>query len=154
MLKEIYPGLRHSDYVVDYVVRAYTDVEEAKRVLATAPANLCLQELYMIANSYPQGSEEYNEVFETTVRLFPADEVANLNAANVAMTRKDLVSAKKYLQKAGKGAQAVYARGVCAGLEGNYEEARNLLNLAKESGIKEADDALKQVEELEKWNKN
>lgn len=154
LLKEIYPGLRHSDYVVEYVVRAYTDVEEAKRVLATAPANLSLQELYMIANSYPQGSEEYNEVFETTVRLFPADEVANLNAANVAMARKDLVSAKKYLQKAGKGAQAVYARGVCAGLEGNYEEARTLLNLAKESGIKEADDALKQVEEMEKWNKN
>lgn len=153
LLKEVYPGLRHSDYVVEYVVRAYTDVEEAKKVLATNPGNLSLQELYMIADSYPQGSDEYNEVFATMVRLYPADEVANLNAANVAMQRKDLVSAKKYLQKACESALAVYARGVCAGLEGDYQTARTYLEQAKAQGVKDAEDALKQIAEIKEYNK-
>lgn len=150
LLKEVYPGLRHSDYVVEYVVRAYTDVEEAKKVLATNPGNLSLQELYMIADSYPQGSDEYNEVFATMVRLYPADEVANLNAANVAMQRKDLVSAKKYLQKAGESALAVYARGVCVGLGGDYQAARTYLEQAKKQGVKDAEEALAQIDEIEK----
>lgn len=150
LLKEVYPGLRHSDYVVEYVVRAYTDVEEAKKVLATNPGNLSLQELYMIADSYPQGSDEYNEVFATMVRLYPADEVANLNAANVAMQRKDLVSAKKYLQKAGESVLAVYARGVCAGLDGDYQAARTYLEQAKKQGVKDAEEALAQIDEIEK----
>ena len=153
LLKEVYPGLRHSDYVVEYVVRAYTDVEEAKKVLATNPGNLSLQELYMIADSYPQGSDEYNEVFATMVRLYPADEVANLNAANVAMQRKDLVSAKKYLQKAGESALAVYARGVCAGLDGDYQAARTYLEQAKTQGVKDAEEALAQIDEIEKYKK-
>lgn len=148
LLKEVYPGLRHSDYMVEFVVRAYTDVEEAKKVLATAPGNLSLQELYMIADSYPQGSDEYNEVFATMVRLFPNDEVANLNAANVAMQRKDLVSAKKYLAKVGDSAQALYARGVCAGLEGDYPAARTWLEQAKAKGVKEAEDALMQIDDI------
>ena len=153
LLKEVYPGLRHSDYVVEYVVRAYTDVEEAKKVLATNPGNLSLQELYMIADSYPQGSDEYNEVFATMVRLYPADEVANLNAANVAMQRKDLVSAKKYLRKAGESALAVYARGVCAGLDGDYQAARTYLEQAKKQGVKAAEEALAQIDEIEKYKK-
>ena len=153
LLKEVYPGLRHSDYVVEYVVRAYTDVEEAKKVLATNPGNLSLQELYMIADSYPQGSDEYNEVFATMVRLYPADEVANLNAANVAMQRKDLVSAKKYLRKAGESALAVYARGVCAGLGGDYQAARTYLEQAKTQGVKDAEEALAQIDEIEKYKK-
>ena len=37
LLKNIYPGLRHSDYAVKYEVRAYTDVEEIKRLIKTQP---------------------------------------------------------------------------------------------------------------------
>ena len=35
LLREVYPGLRHSDYVVRYEVRAYTDPEEIKHLLQT-----------------------------------------------------------------------------------------------------------------------
>ena len=104
----------------------------------------------MIADSYPQGSDEYNEVFATMVRLYPSDEVANLNAANVAMQRKDLVSAKKYLQQAGESALAVYARGVCAGLGWDYQAARTYLEQATKQGVKDAEEALAQIDEIEK----
>ena len=84
---------------MEYVVRAYTDIEEARRIWRTAPGKLSLNEFYRVAESYPAGSDEYNEVFETMVRLYPDDATANLNASNVAMSRGDLVSARKY----GKG---------------------------------------------------
>lgn len=148
LLKEVYPGLRHSDYVVEYVVRAYTDVEEAKRILRTSPGKLSLQELYMIAASYPQGSEEYNEVFEAAVHLYPEDTTANLNAANVAMVRRDYVSAGKYLMKAGTDGHAEYARGVLAALQGDYDSARVLLEKAKRQGINEAEAALEQIDRI------
>lgn len=150
LLREVYPGLRHSDYTVEYVVRAYTDVEEARRIWRTAPGKLSLNEFYRVAESYPAGSDEYNEVFETMVRLYPDDATANLNACNVAMRRGDLVSARKYAAKAGDTAEAVYARGVLAGLEKDYAQARQLLAQAQDKGVKEAADALEQINKIDR----
>lgn len=150
LLKNCYPALRHSDYTVEYIVRSYTDVEEAKRIMKTAPGKLSLQEFYTIANTYESGTPAYNEVFETAVRMYPDDETANLNAANVAMNKRDLTAARNYLEKAGTGKEAEYARGVLAALEGNYAEAQTHLQKAKEMGVTEANDCLKQIEEITK----
>lgn len=150
LLKNCYPALRHSDYTVEYIIRSYTDVEEAKRIMKTAPGKLSLQEFYTIANTYESGTPAYNEVFETAVRMYPDDEVANLNAANVTMNKRDLTAARNYLGKAGNGKEAEYARGVLAALEGNYAEAQTHLQKAKDLGVAEADDCLKQIEEITK----
>ena len=150
LLKNCYPALRHSDYTVEYIVRSYTDVEEAKRIMKTAPGKLSLQEFYTIANTYESGTPAYNEVFETAVRMYPDDETANLNAANVAMNKRDLTAARNYLEKAGTGKEAEYARGVLAALEGNYAEARTHLQQAKAMGVSEADNCLKQIEDITK----
>ncbi|ADY36044.1 hypothetical protein Bacsa_1472 [Phocaeicola salanitronis DSM 18170] len=150
LLKNCYPALRHSDYTVEYIVRSYTDVEEAKRIMKTAPGKLSLQEFYTIANTYESGTPAYNEVFETAVRMYPDDETANLNAANVAMNKRDLTAARKYLDKAGTSKEAEYARGVLEALEGNYAEAQPHLQKAKEMGVTEANDCLKQIEEITK----
>lgn len=89
LLKEVYPGLRHSDYAVTYEVRAYTDVEDIWRVMKSTPQKLSLQEFYLAAQQMEPGSDRYDEIFETAVRMFPADATANLNAANIAMGKKD-----------------------------------------------------------------
>ena len=60
------------------------------------------------------GSDRYDEIFETAVRMFPADATANLNAANIAMGKKDMKNAERYLSKAGDTPEAVYARGIYA----------------------------------------
>ena len=148
LLQNCYPALRHSDYRVEYIVRSYTDIEEARRVAKTAPGKLSLQELYLVANSYEPGSEDYNETFETMVRLYPDDTVANLNAANAAMNRGDLDRAAKYLNKAGDGAEAVYARGVLAGFKGEYDAAEPLLKEALQKQIPGAADALQQIQKV------
>lgn len=149
LLQECFPSLRHSDYKVEYTVRGF-DVNEARQLIDKEPQKLSLQEMYAVAQTYEAGSDAYNEVFETAVRLFPNDEVANLNAANAAMARKDYVSASRYLEKAGNEPRAVYARGILAGLQGDYQSATAYLQQAKAGGVSQADEALAQMEELTK----
>ena len=109
LLNEVYPALRHSDYEVEYVVRPFS-LEDARVILTENPRLLSLHELYMIANSYEPGSDEFNEVFEVAVRLFPSDPVANLNAAITAFNRRDIPAAERYLAKAGNHPQAAVVR--------------------------------------------
>ena len=138
MLDNWYPALRHSDYVVSYTVRPFS-VEEAKEVLRTKPQQLSLEEMFMVAQTYEPGSREFNEVMETAVRMYPDDPTANINAACTRMEQGDLAGAKHYLDKAGNSPQALHAKGVMAMLEGKNEEARRLLNQAKQAGAQGVD---------------
>ena len=148
LLKEVYPGLRHSDYSVMYEVRAYTDVEEIKRIMKIAPQKLSLQELYLAAQQMEAGSDEYNETFEIAVRMFPDDATANQNAANAAMGKGDMTNAERYLSKAGDTPEATYSRGIYAALSGDYGKAENLFEEAERGGVTEAAEALNQIREL------
>ncbi|MDE6877877.1 MAG: hypothetical protein K2P54_01925, partial [Odoribacter sp.] len=150
LYRKVYPGLRHSDYAVRYHVRTYTDVAEIRRLMKTEPQKLSLQELFLVAQDCVTGSDEYNEVFEIAVRMFPNDETANLNAANTAMGMGDLKNALRYLEKAGDSAEAAYARAVYAALNTDYDMAARLFDGARQRGIAEAADALKQLEEIKK----
>ncbi len=150
LLRNVYPSLRHSDYAVEYEVRAYTDIEEIRRLLKTRPQNLSLGEMYLAAGSMEVGSSEYNEVFEIAVRMFPEDEAANLNAANTSMSLGDLDRAAGYLSKAGDSAEAVYARGIYAALSEDYDLAGRLFAEASGLGIEEADAAAARIAELKK----
>ena len=150
LLKEVYPGLRHSDYAVTYEIRAYTDEEEIKRLLKCAPQKLSLQEMYLATRQMEPGSDEYNETFEIAVRMFPDDEIANLNAANMAMGRSDMKRAERYLAKAGDTPETVYARGIYAALSGDYANAALFFTEAGQRGISEAEEALRQVEDMER----
>ena len=125
MLQNYYPALRHTDYRIDYNIRTFSDVEEIKRILAERPRNLNLNELYLAALTYEPGTDEFTDVFETAVRMFPDDETANLNAANAAIRRDDFTTARRYLAKAGNSAEAAYARGALAVREGDYESTRS-----------------------------
>ena len=122
LLENCYPALRHSDYTIEYEIRSYTDPKEIEAMLATAPQNLSLEEFYILAQTYEPGSEKFNELFETAVRMYPDDPVANLNAANTAISRKDYERALKYLDKAGSLPEAIHTRGV---IEEIQESIRN-----------------------------
>lgn len=145
MLDNFYPYLRHSDYLVEYVIRSYSDPDEIGRILKTRPQNLSLNEFYIYAQTLESGTPEFIEVFETAVRMYPEDEIANLNAANTAMARGDLANAERYLERAGESAEAVYASGVCAFLSGETEEAENLLQKALDLGIEQAAEVLANI---------
>ncbi len=138
ILTECYPTLRHTDYRVNYTIRTYTDVEEMKKVFAENPGKLSLNELYLVAQSYGQGTKEYDKVMAAAALLYPNDETAALNAANAALTEGNLSDAASYLSKAGSSAKADYARGVLAIKKGDYATARTYLTNAQAAGVQEA----------------
>lgn len=148
LLAEVYPALRHSDYTVDFDIREFTDVEEIKRLVETEPQKLSLNEFFLAAQTYQPGSEAYNRLFDTAVRMYPNSEIANLNAANTAMSRSDLAQAAAYLDKAGDSPEAVYARGLLAALQGDNEQALTLLRRADKLHVANAPAAIEQIERL------
>ena len=145
LLDNCYPSLRRSDYRVEYVIRTYCDPVEIKRVMAGQPQKLSLAEFYLAAQSMQPGSREFDDAFETAVRMYPNDPTANLNAANSAMKRGDMEGAGRYLDKAGQSAEAVYARAVYAGLQGNYAKAKQLFSQAQAAGLAAAAEESKRL---------
>lgn len=151
LLRTVYPSLRHSDYVINYNVRKYTSLEEILAVLRTAPQKLSPEEFYRAAQSMEEGSEEYNEVFETAVRMYPDNKVANLNAANSAMRRGEYARAARYLSKAGAGADVEYAHGVLAALQKDYALAESYFRKAATLGCDKAKAALDEMSEMKRF---
>lgn len=109
LLTNVFPSLRHSDYTVNYTIRPFS-VEEARDIIRTKPQQLSLNEMFLVANTYAPGSQDFNDVFETAVRMYPDDPTANLNAAVIALQKNDLTAATRYLEKAGSSPEAELAR--------------------------------------------
>lgn len=144
MLTNMFPSLRKAECRIEYNVRNY-DVEETRKLISTKPQNLSLSEMFLLANSYQAGSDEFNEVMGIAVRMYPEDETANLNAANAALQVGDIKSAEKYLQKAGNGAEVLNARGVILALQKKNDEALQLFRQASEAGCAQAAENIKQL---------
>jgi hypothetical protein len=145
LYENCYPALRHSDYKIEYEIRSYSTPAEIEAVLRTAPQNLSLEEFYILAKSYDAGSEQFNELFETAVRMYPDDPVANLNAANSAILKKDYRSALRNLDKAGNTPEAIYTRGVLEVYMEDNEAAKPYLMEARKLGIAQAEEVLKEI---------
>lgn len=138
LLKDCYPGLRRTDYKIDYKIRGF-NVEEARRLLDTNPEKLSLKEMFAVAQTYETGSSEFVKVFEAAVKVYPDDPVANLNLANALLAKGDTEAALPYLDKAGDKAEAENARGVAALLSKRYDEAEQYLSHAVAMGLKGAE---------------
>lgn len=145
LLQNCYPALRHTDYRIAYDVRRYTDVNEIRRVMQTRPQNLDLNEFYLLAAEYEPGTPEFTEVYETAVRMYPDDPVANLNAANAAMRRDDHDAAARYLAKAGQSPEVTYARAAIEIRKNNIAAAKPLLKQAAAQGVGQAAETLRQL---------
>lgn len=150
LLQYCYPHLRRTDYLIKYKIRVFYDVEEIRRVMAEQPQKLSQNEFYLVAQEYEPGTPEFTDVFETAVRMYPDDKVANLNAANAAIRRDDFETARRYLVKAGDTAEAVYARGALAVREKDYKTATTCFEKAKNMGLEQAAATLKKLNERKK----
>lgn len=151
LLQNVYPSLRHSDYVIEYNIRNYANVDEIIQVMTTAPQKLSLNELFIVANNQPEGSDLYNESFEIAVKMYPDDEVANLNAATVSMMHGDYTRARRYLSKAGNSEEAEFTRAQYEALAGDKEAAlESFITLARNaSSEKVREKAQKAAENIE-----
>lgn len=145
MLSAFYPALRHTDYRIAYDIVSYSNPDTIIEVMQKAPQKLSLNEFYIAADRFEPGTDEFSEVYETAVRMYPADENANLNAANAAMRRDDLAAAERYLAKAGDSADAVYARASLAIRAKDYDKAIELLQQAADMGQQQAMETLEEL---------
>ena len=162
LLKNVFPSLRVAIRKVNYDIKNF-NVDEAKEVIKRRPQNLSLNEMFLVANTYPKGSQEFIDVFETAVRMYPDSEIANMNAATAALSRNDLISAERYLKK--MESQEYWpeynnAMGILTLLKGDYELAEEYLNKARELGLDVATDNLEELakkkanmNEIEKANR-
>lgn len=148
MLKELYPALRKVNCRIDYTIANFK-VDEGKEIIKTQPQYLSLNETYLVANSYPKGGDDFIKVFDIAVRMYPDDEVANLNAAAVALSKKDLPDARKYLDKSNKQT-AEYANnnGIYYLLSGNKDQAIVEFTKAARNGNEAARYNLEEIEKV------
>lgn len=148
ILRDIYPKLRRVSYQINYKVREFK-LEEAKLVLKSRPAQLSLNEMFTVANAYPLGSADFFEVFDIAVRLFPDNEVANANAAAVALQKNDMESVMKYMSKISSADAAIINNnGVISAKNGDYAKALDDFSTANAAGLVEAKHNLNELMHL------
>ena len=153
ILNDCYPALRHTDYVIHYTVRPYS-VEEAKKLLKTRPQLLSLEEMYLVAQTYEEGSEDFNEVFDIAVRMYPNDPTANINAAAMELKRGNVDQAVRYLERSDKStAAAQNNQGVYHLLKGELDKAEECFKQAKNLGSPVAEANMEEVNKKRVDNK-
>ena len=135
LLKNVYPGLRRSDYEITFNIRQFNTIEECLDIYRTKPHQLSKHELWRVAQTMQPFSDEYNRVMQTSLNYYPDDEAVNVNLANVALSQHDILKAQTLLERAGNGAAAENARAVIDIVNGNYEDAARHLDNAERLGL-------------------
>ncbi len=135
LLDDWFIMLRHTDYAIEYEVCFFNTIEQIEQIYNSRPKDLSLNELFQLAKSYSNGSECQNDVFIKSVVLYPNDPIANLNAACVALRRRDVISAKRYLDLSPQCGERDLAMGVYYILTEKYNEAISYLNKADKAGV-------------------
>lgn len=146
MLREIYPKVRRSLCSVNYTAREFT-VEESRTVIRLHPEQLSLYEMWRLAYSYPENSDEFKEVMRIAVRTFPADDTALLNAAGAELADGQYDLAAGYLARIRQcGPAYENACGILSFYRKEYEEAAARFRKAAEGGSEAARHNLTGVE--------
>ena len=120
LLQHVYPGLRHTDYTIEYEVKNYS-VQECRKLIYTHPEALSLQEIYKAALSFGEKTDGWSDALRIAAQQYPEDETANLNAACASVMVHRLVDAKKYLKQAGNSERTKYVANVIRAMEGEVK---------------------------------
>lgn len=111
LLQYVYPGLRHTDYVIEYKVKQFS-LDKARKLIYTHPEGLSLAEMYRVANSYPESSDMWYEAYIIAAKRYPNDKTANMNAACACVKMRRLKDAQAYLDKVGESKDAEFLQDV------------------------------------------
>lgn len=146
LLREYYPPLRRNEYTVSYVARPFS-LDEAKQLIYTKPQHLSLNEMFLVANTYPAGSSDFKEVFYIASHLYPDNPVAQLNTATLELENGHIDLAIERLSKIDMS-QAWNNLGIAYALKGDYRQAGDYFRRAVESGDQTASHNLSQLAKL------
>ena len=150
LLNNYYPPLRRTEYVVAYNVRAF-NVEEAREIIKTNPKLLSLNEMYLVAQSYPVESDEFSEVFDIAVRLYPDSDIAILNSAAADIEAGNMDAAIARMDRIADNPKVWNNLGVAYARKGDTAKAMEYFTRAAGQGDS---DARTNMEELRKIAEN
>lgn len=146
LLDNYYPQLRRNEYTIAFVAKKFS-IEEAKEQIKTKPQYLSLNEMFLVANTYPKTSHEFKEVFDIAVRLYPDNPIAQLNTAALEIENGSLDNAINRLQKINTP-EAWNNLGVAYALKGDYQKANEAFNKAVSGGNQTA---VNNANQLSEW---
>lgn len=104
-----------------------------------------LMDMFRTAQAFKRGSQEFNDLIDLSARLYPDYAEANVNAAGVALMRGDLQKAAGYLKGLDTDARAYNNYGVLYMLMGEHAKAEVYLRMAEAQGVREAANALAEL---------
>lgn len=148
LLKEVYPALRHSDYTIRYNIRTGIDVVRLKEMFEVTPERLRPVDFYLVARTYAEGSPEWQRVMLKAAEVYPDDEEAAINAANIYMSHGDMDAAAPFIAKVGKTPAGLFTKANYAARRGDLYQAEALLQSAVNQGYEAAEGALEEVRAL------
>ena len=137
LLNIYYPPLRRNDYSISYISKPF-NVSETQHILRTRPQLLSLHEMFLLAQTYPAGSKEFNEVFDIAVRLFPDDPIAIINYAAAEIENGNMQEALERLKKIEDDPRAWNNMGVAYARMGENEKAMEYFSKAADQGDTDA----------------
>ncbi|MBR8720355.1 hypothetical protein IX307_001464 [Bacteroides pyogenes] len=137
LLTEFYPPLRRNDYDIAFVSRPF-NVEEAKQVLKTKPKLLSLNEMFLVAETYPQDSPQYKEVFDIAADTFPESEVAGINAAVGELLKNNPDAALKRVRNFPENDKALNVMGIAHAMKNEEPLAKAAFSKAARKGNADA----------------
>lgn len=107
---------------------------------------LSLNEMYLVAESYPSDSREFREVFDIAARLYPDSEVAIVNSAAADIENKNYTAAIERLKKIENKPYAWNNLAVAYSLMGNKEKADVYFKKWADSGASESKISWKEIQ--------
>jgi len=146
LLDNYYPPLRRNEYTISFVAKKFS-VDEAKAQIRTKPQYLSLNEMFLVANTYPKNSREFKEVFDIAARMYPDSPISQLNTAALELENGSVDSAISRLQNINLP-EAYNNLGVAYAQKGDYQRAKDYFQRAVNGGDKTASNNL---EQLNQW---
>lgn len=117
-----FPLLRCTQFTIKTQLKPTSD-EKLAELIKTMPGMLSLNQMYRVARLYKEGSKDFIETFDTALRFYADDPIANLNAAIVAIKEGEYERAAALLEKAGDSPEAENARGIVSAYLEDYDTA-------------------------------
>ena len=145
LLDEYYPQLRRNDYTIAFIAKKFS-IEEAQELIKTKPQYLSLNEMFLVANTYPKNSREFKDVFDIAVRLYPNDPIAQLNTGVLELENGAVDNAIERLQKVNMP-EAWNNLGIAYASKKEYTKALKYFKRAATAGNKTASQNMLQLQE-------
>lgn len=149
MVDAYYSKLRRLTVEAEYEIREVLNTEAAT-LIYTNPRMLSLKEIYSVVKLYTPGTKEYKDVYMIAAENYPADVVANINAASACIASGDFDGGRRYMERVKEDKRAYNNLGVLAWLSGDFNMARAWFKMALEVEPEKAESNLKILDKYQK----